>query len=146
MKICVLSGSSQSGKTNTLHTLALLLNSMPSKYVFNAASSDALPTALPVSYDGQYLFEEAATGRKIGISTGGDTEEVIDSAFNFFSQSSCDIGFVASKSYGATVDQIEVRANNIGVVPQYLLLIWSKAVRGKSQIQNDIASQLEMMI
>lgn len=146
MEIYVLSGASNSGKTNTLHRLALLLNSMSGKYVYNAIISDVLPTSLPVSYDCKYLFEEVATGRKVGISTGGDTQGIIDSAFDFFSNNSCDIGFVASKSYGSSIDQIEVRANAIGVIPHYFWQIWSDIVRNKNQVQNDLVAQLEMVI
>lgn len=145
-KVFVLSGSSGSGKTNALHTLALLLNGMPGKYVFNVTLSDALPTSLPVNYDCKYIFEEVATGRKIGISTGGDTAYVIDSAFDYFINNNCDIGFLASKSYGSSVNQVELRSNAVGVVPVYFWLIWSYVIRNINIVQRDVARQLESMI
>lgn len=145
MKIYVLSGASEAGKTNTLHTLALLLNSMPAKYRFLTGVSAPLPQALPISFDQQYVFEQVGTGRKIGISTGGDTASVIDNGFDFFVQNGCDVGFIASKSIGASIDQIEKRSFPC-IIPMYFWLISSTTKRTQTQIQTDVAQQLELMI
>lgn len=145
MKIYVLSGSSNSGKTNTLHTLALLLNSKPAKYRFLAGVSAPLPPALPVGVDQQYIFEKAGTSIKIGISTGGDTADVIDNGFDYFVQNGCDIGFIASKSIGASINQIEIRSSP-NITPMYLWLVSSTSTRNQNQIQTDVAQQLESMI
>lgn len=134
-KLYVLSGSSHVGKTNTLHCLAILMNSMQKKYKLDVAISDVPPSTTPFDGDRQYAFEELATGRKIGISTAGDNPAAIDSAFGYFAKNNCDVGFVASKSYGCSIDEIEDRSFKIHVTPVYLWLIWTLNIsRSRDQI------------
>ena len=96
MKVYVVSGSSNVGKTNTLHRLAILMNSLQGKYKRDTAISAVPPSRIPFDADRQYLFEELATGRKIGISTAGDDQKAIDGAFDF----------VCSRGLNNTQDEI----------------------------------------
>ncbi len=147
MKVYVLSGSSNVGKTNTLHRLAILMNGMQWKYRRDTAISAVPPSKIPFDADKQYAFDELATGRKIGISTAGDNREAIDGAFDFFAMNKCDIGFVASKSYGCSIDEIETRSHAIHVTPVYFWLIWNvNGSRSRNQIQTDTAQILEAVI
>ena len=147
MKVYVLSGSSHVGKTNTLHRLAILMNGMQWKYRRDTAISAVPPSKIPFDADKQYAFDELATGRKIGISTAGDNREAIDGAFDFFARNKCDIGFVASKSYGCSIDEIETRSHAIHVTPVYFWLIWNvNGSRSRNQVQIDTAQILEAVI
>ena len=147
MKVYVLAGSSHVGKTNTLHRLAILMNSMQGTYRRDTTVSAAPPSKIPYDADRQYLFEELTTGRKIGISTAGDADGAIDSAFDFFVDNKCDVGFVASKSHGCSIDEIEARSFKIHVVPVYFWLIWTlDKSRSRNQIQIDTARILEAVI
>jgi len=147
MKVYVLSGSSHVGKTNTLHSLAILMNGMPAKYKLDAAISAVPPPKIPFDGDRQYAFDELATGRKIGISTAGDNRAAIDDAFDFFARNKCAVGFVASKSYGCSIDEIETRSHAIHVTPVYFWFIWSvNGKRSRNQIQVDTAQILEAVI
>ena len=147
MKVYVLSGSSHVGKTNTLHRLAILMNGMQWKYRRDTAISAVPPSKIPFDADKQYAFDELATGRKIGISTAGDNREAIDGAFDFFARNKCDIGFIASKSYGCSIDEIETRLHAIHVTPVYFWLIWNvNGSRSRNQVQIDTAQILEAVI
>ena len=146
-KIYVLSGSSHVGKTNTLHRLAILMNGMPTNYKLDAAISAVPPPKIPFDADRQYVFEDVASGRRIGISTAGDNRAAIDDAFDFFARNNCDIGFVASKSHGCSIDEIEARSHAIHVTPVYFWLIWTlNRSRSRNQIQIDTARLLESVI
>ena len=147
MRVYVLSGSSHVGKTNTLHRLAILMNSMQKKYKLDAAISAVPPSKIPFDGDRQYAFEELATGRKIGISTAGDDQKAIDGAFDFFAQNNCDVGFVASKSSGRSIDEIEARSQAIRVTPVYFWFTWAvNGSRSRNQVQIDTARILESVI
>ena len=147
MKVYVLSGFSHVGKTNTLHRLAILMNGMQWKYRRDTTISAVPPSKIPFDADKQYAFDELATGRKIGISTAGDNREAIDGAFDFFARNKCDIGFVASKSYGCSIDEIETRSHAIHVTPVYFWLIWNvNGSRSRNQVQIDTAQILEAVI
>ena len=146
-KIYVLSGSSHVGKTNTLHRLAILMDGMQAKYRRDTTVSAVPPSTIPFNADRQYLFEELATGRKIGISTAGDNRGAINGAFNFFASNNCDVGFVASKSSGCSIDEIEIRSFKIHITPVYFWLIWTlNRSRSRDQIQIDTARILESVI
>ena len=147
MRVYVLSGSSNVGKTNTLHRLAILMDSLKGKYKLDTAISAIPPTMIPLDGDRQYLFEELATGRKIGISTAGDDREAIDGAFDFFAKNNCDVGFVASKSSGRSIDEIEFRSQAIHVTPVYFWFTWAvNGSRSRNQVQLDTAKILEAVI
>ena len=145
MKVYVLSGSSHAGNTNTLHRLAILMNNMSGKYKLDAAGA-VPPAKIPFDADRQYVFKELATGCMIGISTAGDNRMAIDNAFDFFAKNNCVIGFLASKSSGRSVDEIEIRSHAINVSPVYFWLILSGVSRNKDQIQQSIVRNLEAMI
>ena len=146
-KVYVLSGSSNVGKTNTLHRLAILMDGMQAKYRRDTTVSAVPPSTIPFNADRQYLFEELSTGRKIGISTAGDDRRAINGAFNFFATNNCDVGFVASKSSGCSIDEIEVRSFKIHIAPVYFWLIWTlNGSRSRDQIQIDTARILESVI
>ena len=147
MRVYVLSGSSHVGKTNTLHRLAILMNSMQKKYKLDVAISAVPPSKIPFDGDRQYVFEELATCRKIGISTAGDNPEAIDSAFDYFAKNNCDVGFVASKSHGGSIDEIEARSFMIHVTPVYFWFTWAvNGSRSRNQVQIDTARILESVI
>ena len=147
MKVYVLSGFSHVGKTNTVHRLAILMNGMQWKYRRDTTISAVPPSKIPFDADKQYAFDELATGRKIGISTAGDNRDAIDGAFDFFVRNKCDIGFVASKSYGCSIDEIETRSHAIHVTPVYFWLIWNvNGSRSRNQVQIDTAQILEAVI
>ena len=146
-KVYVLSGSSHVGKTNTLHRLAILMDGMQAKYRRDTTVSAVPPSTIPFNADRQYLFEELSTGRKIGISTAGDNRRAIDDAFNFFATNNCDVGFVASKSSGCSIDEIEIRSHAIHVIPVYFWFTWVvNGIRSQSQVQIDTAQILEAVI
>jgi len=146
-KVYVLSGSSHVGKTNTLHRLAILMDGMQAKYRRDTTVSAVPPSTIPFNADRQYLFEELSTGRKIGISTAGDDRRAINGAFNFFATNNCDVGFVASKSSGCSIDEIEIRSFKIHITPVYFWLIWTlNGSRSRDQIQIDTARILESVI
>lgn len=147
MKVYVVSGSSNVGKTNTLHRLAILMDGMQAKYRRDTTVSAVPPSTIPFNADRQYLFEELATGRKIGISTAGDDQKAIDGAFDFFAKNNCDVGFVASKSSGRSIDEIEARSQAIHVTPVYFWFTWAvNWSRSRNQVQLDTAKILEAVI
>ena len=146
-KVYVLSGSSHVGKTNTLHRLAILMDGMQAKYRRDTTVSAVPPSTIPFNADRQYLFEELATGRKIGISTAGDDQKAVDGAFDFFAKNNCDVGFVASKSSGRSIDEIEFRSQAIHVTPVYFWFTWAvNGSRSRNQVQLDTAQILEAVI
>ena len=127
MKVYVVSGSSNVGKTNTLHRLAILMSSLQGTYKRDTAISAIPPSRIPFHADRQYLFEELATGRKIGISTAGDDQKAIDGAFDFFAKNNCDVGF--------------------HVTPVYFWFTWAvNGSRSRNQVQLDTAKILEAVI
>ena len=113
----------------------------------NAKVFANLPMKIPFDGDRQYAFEELATGRKIGISTAGDDQKAIDGASDFFAQNNCDVGFVASKSSGRSIDEIEARSQAIRVTPVYFWFTWAvNGSRSRNQVQIDTARILESVI
>ena len=147
MKVYVVSGSSNVGKTNALHHLAILMDGMQVKYRRDTTVSAVPPSTIPFNADRQYLFEELSTGRKIGISTAGDDRKAINGAFNFFATNNCDVGFVASKSSGRSIDEIEARSQAIRVTPVYFWFTWAvNGSRSRNQVQIDTARILESVI
>jgi len=146
MRVYVLSASADSGKTTTLNTLAYYLYSLAPRYVLGNGCN--LPPPPHSNIDNQYWFDTVQAGKKVrvGIFTSGDTAGIIDNAFSYFASNNCDVCFMASRTYGYTVDEIEKKAHAIGVTPHYMHLISSVCCRTQSAIQHDVAVFLESLV
>ncbi len=146
MRIYVLSASAHSGKTITLNALAHLLDTMKPKYAIGPGCP--IPPVAPNSTDGQYWFDTVRGGRKVrvGIYTAGDSDQIIRKAFGFFNRNACDVCFVASRTWGLTIDEIERQAQLLNTTPRYLYLIVSTVVRTRSAIQADAVQFMESLI
>ena len=134
----VLVGASHAGKTTTLNGLAYRLAQMPTR---------RLDGALPQSRDyseNQYCFEVTIFSRvcRVGISTAGDNADKIEAAFSYFSSWECDIGFVASKTSGDSIDAIEKKAKLFQISPQYHFLRHEKSGRVKATVRPSVIEHL----
>lgn len=141
-RIIVLAGTSNSGKTSTLNELAALLQRNPS-----FTQTDGPNPALSGWTDAKYLFSlnQGARIVTIGISTAGDTSDVIDDGFKYFNTHNCDIGFIAAKSKGYSVDRIEHICQPLGIKPRYLFLMTERnqeQVRTRPIVYQDVAIDL----
>ena len=144
-KLFVLSGSSNSGKTTTLNTLADTLYKM---------QGSKLGTAINIPHidatDDKYYFDLQINRRnvRVGIFTSGDYPSAIVNAFNFFTSNNCEVCFAASKLYGNTVNAIESLALANGIIPQYQYMVWQYPynLRTQNAIQLGIVNQLISMI
>jgi hypothetical protein len=85
-------------------------------------------------------------GLKIGISTAGDGPWQITNGFSYFAQHKCEVCFIASKSWGASIKQIEIECAVLSVTPQYQYLPSEYNKRTRNQVQADIVHQLYKMI
>lgn len=144
MVIYVLSASANSGKTTTLNRLANYMHAHPAKYVIGAGVPT--PPILPSTSDDQYWFDvRGCKVQRVGISTAGDTPSEIRSAFNYFVSNACDVGFVASRTYGATVDEIETQCVTCGATPNYCYLPYP-SVTARPVVQMRVVHFLESLI
>ena len=139
-KVFVLSASSHQGKTTTLNRLSAYLNIQP-----GWQQIDGPNPPLTGGTDAQYVFEHN-DGKRVGISTAGDGAWQITNGFQYFAQHKCDTCFIASKSWGSSVQQIEVECAALHVIPQYQFLLGEYSVRARTQVQLDIVAQLYGMI
>lgn len=139
-KVFVLSASSNQGKTTTLNKLASFLANQ-----VGWRQTDGPNPPLQGAADSQYVFERQ-DGLKIGISTAGDGPRQISNGFTYFARHKCDVCFVASKSWGASIKQIEIECATISVVPQYQYLPGEHNKRVRNQVQADVVQQLFKMI
>ncbi|WP_207494512.1 hypothetical protein [Aridibaculum aurantiacum] len=60
---------------------------------------------------GEYRAVFNYQGRRIGIQTFGDTENVVNAGLNHFLDNSCQIIAIASKRYGQTIARLDAFAN-----------------------------------
>ena len=144
MKIYVLSASADSGKTTTLNHLAYYLHSLAPRYMLGRRV--AVPPLPPSFVDCQYYF--TATKHRtfrVGISTSGDNPGAIASGFGYFAQNNCDVGFIASRTFGKTVDELENQCRKIGATPQYCYLPFP-SVTSRGAIQLRTVCFLESLI
>lgn len=144
-RIYVLSASGGCGKTTTLNHLAHYLYTLPARYRIGAGVP--IPIAPPYHLDGQYWFDSVVNPpERVGICTAGDTSSVIKDGFRYFSKNSCSVCFIASRSWGQSVREIESQSATIGVTPQYLYLPTEHSVRTQSVVQGAVAQFLESLI
>lgn len=137
-RVCVLSGASRSGKTSSLNVLAKIFDN--DKTRFSRYGVWMLKTG---SHDGKYAFIELATGRRIGIVTAGDGKQQIIDGLSFLASNRCDICFIASKTSGVSVKEVENRyVKTLHIIPQYRFLINEHSARSQSNVWNDVAKQL----
>lgn len=93
-KLIILSGSSNSGKSETLKYLVTKLGG-----------------TLTTNYDDKYICNKGKL--KILICTAGDYEETIEDNKNFFNQNiDYDIFISASRSYGSTLNNLKKWADD----------------------------------
>lgn len=146
MHVYVLSASANSGKTTTLNALAQFLYALKPQYTLGLGCP--IPPIPPNASDNQYLFDTMRNGGnvRVGIYTAGDTAEVIKDAFNYFKSNNCDVCFVASRTYGLTIDEIERQSRLLKVIPRYLYLICSTVARAKLDLQMDTVRFMESLI
>lgn len=115
MRVIVLCGINNSGKTQTLNKLAYLLSK-------NGCQQFSLNTP-PSGYsckDSMYVFScPSGPSKKVGIYTAGDTATHIRNGFKYFRLHNCDIVLIASRVYGATQEEIENQVGN-GPRPEYV--------------------------
>lgn len=115
MRVIVLCGINNSGKTQTLNKLACLL----SKNGCKQFEGNTPPSGYSRK-DGEYVFAcPSAPSKKVGIYTAGDTRAHIKNGFGYFTQTNCDIVLIASRVYGATQEEIENQVGN-GSRPEYV--------------------------
>lgn len=137
-RVYVLSGASRSGKTSSLNVLAKIFDN--DKTRFSRYGAWVLKTGF---HDGKYVFVELASGRRIGIVTAGDGAQQIIEGLSFLVSNQCDICFIASKTSGVSVREIENQyVKTLHIIPQYRFLINEHSVRGPSIVWNDVARQL----
>ncbi len=139
-KVFILSASSNQGKTTALNKLAASLNRQT-----GWRQTDGPNPPLQGASDSQYVFERQ-DGLKVGISTAGDGPTQITNGFTYFVHHKCDVCFIASKSWGASIKQIEIECATISVVPQYQYLPGEHNKRVRNQVQADVVQQLFKMI
>lgn len=111
--LIAIEGVSNSGKTTTLKEIIKLLQNNPDcKSVINKADGNiTAPNSLIIPNNGDLtcIFEVEISCNillKIGVATGGDTQDIVSSNLDFFVQNNCNIMFSATKSKGQTVDYI----------------------------------------
>lgn len=139
-RVFVLSASSNQGKTTTLNKLAVFLANQT-----GWRQTDGPNPPLQGAVDSQYVFERK-DGLRVGISTAGDGPSQIIGGFTYFNQYKCDVCFIASKSWGASIKQIEIECASVPVVPQYQYLPGEYNKRVRNQVQADVVQQLFNMI
>ena len=144
-RVFVLSGASQKGKSTTLNKLA-------SHMAFQVGLPRTVGPNPPSQgtnrhRDAQYVFVDNQNGIKIGISTAGDDAKQIKNGFSHFRKHGCDVCFIASKTSGDSIRQIERECHNI-LIPQYQFLPceYGKGKRTRNQVQSDVVAQLYGMI
>lgn len=105
-KLIVLSGSSNSGKTETLNFLVSKFGgfSIPGK-------------------DGRYICKK--NNLTIAICTAGDYEQIINDNISFFdSNFSCDVFISAARSKGSTVVNLSNWAKSKNIEYNYITKSW----------------------
>ncbi len=103
MKILALWGKGSKGKTTTLNLLTELLSNN-----FTEINNQKYPT---VSKTNDNCYIVTYKGKKIGITTRGDTKEVLEKDFEWLGKC-CDLYICASRSKSSTVWFIENLASD----------------------------------
>ena len=140
MRIIVLAGASHVGKTTTLNKLA--------KYILSQRGWKGGPNPpASVAKDEKYVLYNTR-GIKVGISTEGDTSKCIHDGFSHFVANKCDVCFIASKTSGCSVAQVEIESYPLA--PMYVFLhnehVRNYRTRNRSHIQANVVSQLYSLI
>ena len=140
LRVYVLSGASNRGKTTTLNKLAEALDSDLNWHKILGPNPKGRG-----KHDAQYVFEDKV-GRRVGVSTAGDGSKQIGNGFLTFVTNGCAIGFIACKTSGGSVKQVETECGKLLVVPQYQFLPCGYRVRTRNKVQADVVDQLLKMI
>lgn len=128
-KLIILSGSSNSGKSETLKFLVTKLGGK-----------------LTANYDDRYICKNSTS--TIAICTGGDDGNAINENINFFSTNmNCDVYISPARSKGVTIASLEkwAKSNNIDCL--VLTKSWAKnANNAYSQFNDKFADFLNSLI
>lgn len=148
LEVYVLAGASNAGKTTTLNHLAwLVANSKPHPSNLGGTVPQAFG-ANGNQQDAQYCFSVQIGGKTIvvGISTKGDRGKEIKDGFTFFDSYNCDICFIASKTSGSSVKEVEKQAQKRGIVPKYCYLINEHCQRNQTAVEQNTAEFLHSFV
>ena len=118
-KLIILSGSSNSGKSDTLKYLVTKLGG-----------------TLTNNYDDKYICNKGKL--KICICTAGDSASITNDNINFFNQhKNCDVFISAAKSSGATVNLLVDWANANKIDYIYVTKSWLEDKNNNFHFFND---------
>lgn len=130
-RLIILSGSDNSGKSETLKFLVTKLGGK-----------------LTANYDDRYICKN--TTSTIAICTGGDDVYAINENINFFSTNmNCDVYISPARSKGATITTLEKWANSNKIDCLFLTKSWSWAInenQAYSQFNDKFADFLNSLI
>lgn len=131
-KIIALYGSGKKGKTSTLKKL---IEEMRKDSSFSEEEEKAE----------QYLNDDERIictykNKKIAITTGGDTEDIIKENLAFFEEHECDILVTATRTKGKTVDYIEdyENKNNIKIIWKWKFIGTNSTTYGLSKCKEKV--------
>ncbi len=109
MKVLALWGKGSKGKTTTLNLLTGLLSND-----FTQNIKPNHPIKIPVDKEKDNCYVVTYNGKKIGITTRGDTKEALEKDFEWlkkqYNKEGCDLYVCATRSKGATCEYVEKEA------------------------------------
>lgn len=152
MKIIVLSGESNSGKTTTLKQLIAYLCGC-GDWTIKPYSTCALHSMirsiselrdLPKEKDATAVLER--DGRKIGISTYGDDRYTIENKVEFFEKEKCECAVIGSRPDGSSMSYVkeleERKSYNVTIINK--LGIKGKKIDWKYELLCDISDRMSV--
>lgn len=152
-KLIVLVGGTNAGKSTTLQymancTMHIFGYSRKNQYYQWEVNpvGGAFPFLAKPNSDNQYVLEKNFKGGNmiVGISTYGDSDSCIDSGFDWFEKHKCDVGVIASKTRGSSMNQVELVASQNGIKPIYVYLPPKDVIsaRSRTDIETDTADYI----
>lgn len=155
-KLIVLVGLSDAGKSTTLQYLANC-----TMHTAGYTRGKALYTPWEVTppggpfpftskphYDNRYVLTKNKDGRTIivGVSTFGDTDKCVDKGFEWFENNQCEIGILAAKTRGLSIEEVEKVTSNNGIKPIYVYLISKDTVAVSTRSRTDVETEVADLI